>query len=93
MRCVPLAVGFDRFGDIRFPAGVCGVRGFCPSSARISTAGLKSPVDGSRSKGGPSCGGLWKESIGAIANFTDDLVLFAEQVLSSGGQYEESDPR
>lgn len=38
-RCVPLAIGTDIGGSIRFPSYFTGVNGFKPSPQRISTKG------------------------------------------------------
>jgi Asp-tRNA(Asn)/Glu-tRNA(Gln) amidotransferase A subunit family amidase len=41
MECVPLAVATDVAGSIRIPASFCGVVGFKPTPARMSSKGLK----------------------------------------------------
>ena len=39
-RCVPLALGTDIGGSVRFPAGFCGIYGLKPSTERLPKRGV-----------------------------------------------------
>ena len=77
--CVPLSVSADGAGSIRIPASFCGVVGFKPSPARLSSNGCMRPKKDNKF-GSTLC---VPAVIGPMARSVDDCALFMKAVFSS----------
>ncbi|KAM4641631.1 vitamin D3 hydroxylase-associated protein-like [Discoglossus pictus] len=60
-----LGIGTDLGGSIRFPASVCGIAGFKPTTKRVSIHGIRPAIDGMLSI--PLCAGPLARDVDSLA--------------------------